>query len=111
MKLQEIKKLNIKTLTLYTTAPHMVSPCPLQAYRVYSESVNFIHKTTHVMITVDTKKAEMVFGALLETYLQKKYPYNQKTATLPQEYHFLPQAIQKNLGSREHALYLFKLCY
>ncbi len=58
---------------------------------------------------VDTEKAEMIFSRLLEAYSLKEYPYDQPEATLPNAPENLPRMLKR--GTREHALFLFGLCY
>ncbi|MEK7094403.1 MAG: hypothetical protein AAB903_03645 [Patescibacteria group bacterium] len=61
------------------------------------------------MIVVDKERTREVLGRLHQAYIQKLYPFNQPEAVPPQ--------IKKNIppvlvwGSREHALFLFALCY
>lgn len=61
------------------------------------------------MLVVDTAKAEYVLGKLLEAFLSNKYPYNLPNATPPQVLRNLPKTL--TAGTREHALFLFCLCY
>lgn len=58
---------------------------------------------------IDYERARTVFGRLLEAYTQKEYPFNQPEATPPQVPENLPRKLQT--GTREHALFLFALCY
>jgi hypothetical protein len=58
---------------------------------------------------VDTAKAEYVLGKLLNAFLGKTYPYNLPDAVPPQTPQNMPETLI--LGTREHALFLFCLCY
>ena len=61
------------------------------------------------MLIVDTAKAECILGKLLGAFLRKTYPYNLPNAVPPQTPQNMPQTLVP--GTREHALFLFCLCY
>jgi hypothetical protein len=61
------------------------------------------------MITIDKTKAEKIFGRLLDAYRSKEYPFDQPEVTPPQIPENLPRSLAQ--GTREHALFLFALCY
>ena len=61
------------------------------------------------MLTVNPGRIEEVFGRLLRAYLENEFPYNQPEAVVPQLPEFLPKSFE--WGGREHALFLFALCY
>ncbi|NTV44512.1 MAG: hypothetical protein HGA67_02325 [Candidatus Yonathbacteria bacterium] len=58
---------------------------------------------------VDKTKAELVFARLLDAYFHKEYPFNLPEAIPPQVPENLPKSFR--IGTREHALFLFKVCY
>jgi hypothetical protein len=58
---------------------------------------------------VDQVKANQILGRLLDAYRRKEYPYNLPDAIPPQARQNLPKGLE--WGSREHALFLFTLCY
>jgi hypothetical protein len=58
---------------------------------------------------VNQEIADQVFGRLLHSYRSKKYPYNLPAAVPPQIPENLPKSFKR--GSREHAMFLFTLCY
>jgi hypothetical protein len=58
---------------------------------------------------VDYAKADQILGRLLDAYRRKEYPYNLPEAIPPQAPKNLPASLV--WGSREHALFLFTLCY
>jgi len=58
---------------------------------------------------IDRNKADAVFARLLDAYLRKEYPYDQADAIPPQVRENLPETLE--WGSREHALFLFAVCY
>lgn len=60
-------------------------------------------------MTIDRIKAEIVFSRLLDAYLRKEYPFDQPEAVPPQTSDNLPKSLER--GTREHALFLFALCY
>jgi len=58
---------------------------------------------------VDIRRAEDVFSRLVGAYSRKEYPFNLPETVPPQIAKNLPKSI--TWGSREHALFLFSLCY
>ncbi len=60
-------------------------------------------------IFVDKERAVVIFDRLRALYLSKEYPFNQPLATSPTIPENLPQSLET--GTREHALFLFMLCY
>jgi len=62
-----------------------------------------------VKIRTHRKRAEAVFGRLLQALQDKEYPYNLPWVTPPQARENLPPSLK--LGTREHALFLFCACY
>ncbi len=58
---------------------------------------------------IDRVKAGAIYSRLLDAYFRKEYPYDQSKATPPQIRENIPQLIE--WGSREHALFLFAVCY
>lgn len=62
----------------------------------------------NVEITIDKDRVELVLGALLEAYREKRYVYGLPSAQLPHEVADLERRLE--LGSTEHAMFLFVLC-
>ncbi len=60
-------------------------------------------------LKVDHERARTVFDRLVAAYSRREYPFNQPEAALPQAEENLPRGIV--LRSRQHALFLFALCY
>jgi len=60
-------------------------------------------------LKVDKERAELVFGRLLDSFFRKEYPFNLPKAKAPQVMENLRDLFV--LGSREHACFLFALCY
>lgn len=60
-------------------------------------------------IRVDRKMAVWVFDRLVDARIRRQYPYNLPKAIPPQVPENLPRLL--TWGSREHALFLFALCY
>jgi hypothetical protein len=58
---------------------------------------------------IDKKKAVLVFGRLMNAYDTQRYPFDLPEAIPPQVKENLPTAMV--WGSREHACFLFVLCY
>jgi len=58
---------------------------------------------------IDRDKAESILTRLLDAYLRKEHPFDQPEATPPQVRENLPKTLE--WGSREHALFLFAVCY
>ncbi|MBI1960755.1 MAG: hypothetical protein HYS43_00545 [Candidatus Liptonbacteria bacterium] len=58
---------------------------------------------------IDERKARVVFGRLLAAYSRKEHPFDQPKATSPAIPENLPRSL--GTGTREHALFLFMLCY
>jgi len=57
----------------------------------------------------DSERLELVLNRLMAAFNNGQYPYNQPWARAPQ----IPENLPKNLilGSSEHAVFLFCLCY
>ncbi len=60
-------------------------------------------------IRVDKKMAVWIFDRLVDARIRMHYPYNLSKATPPQVPENLPRSLTR--GSKEHALFLFALCY
>jgi hypothetical protein len=60
-------------------------------------------------MTIDHAKAETILSRLLDAYLRKEYPFDQPEAKPPQISENLPKSL--GWGTREHALFLFAVCY
>jgi hypothetical protein len=60
-------------------------------------------------MNIDRKKAERIFWRLLDAYRRKEPPYDQPDAIPPQVRENIPASLI--WGSREHALFLFAVCY
>ncbi len=58
---------------------------------------------------INTRKATEIFNSLVNSYVERTYPFNKPEATPPQTRENLPSNII--WGSRGHALFLFTLCY
>lgn len=58
---------------------------------------------------VYNEKATAIFDRLIKAYSSKEYPFNLPDATPPQIPGNLPHSLKT--GTREHAMFLFKLCY
>ncbi|MCA9353635.1 hypothetical protein KC842_02070 [Candidatus Nomurabacteria bacterium] len=58
-------------------------------------------------MTIDYSKAEEVFGTLYDAFENKTFPFDQ--VVLPQRRDNMPDSIE--WGGRDHALFLFTLCY
>jgi endonuclease III len=59
-------------------------------------------------ISIDRERVELVLGTLLDTYREKRYIYGLPSARLPHEVADLERRLE--LGSVEHAMFLFVLC-
>lgn len=60
----------------------------------------------HMKIRTQYKRAELIFDTLIQTLKEKRFPYNKKLVLVSESIfkHFSP-------GSKEHALFLFCVCY
>jgi hypothetical protein len=60
-------------------------------------------------ISINYRRAEEVLGTILRNYQEKRFPFTMPNAHLPQ----IPENMPKTLarGSRDHANFLFCLCY
>lgn len=59
-------------------------------------------------ISIDQKRVDNVLGSLLETYRDQQYVYGMPSAQLPHEVAQLERRLE--LGSVDHAMFLFILC-
>jgi len=60
-----------------------------------------------MQIRINRRRVREVLDTVIDQYRSNDYPYNLPRARLPQE--FLPKRLE--LGTREHAMFLFCLCY
>ncbi len=63
------------------------------------------------MITVNRERVVEVFGLQLDAFYHNGHPYDLPDAILPQAPENLPESLRTKIGSREHAMFLFILCY
>ncbi len=60
-------------------------------------------------VFVHERRAELVFGTLLEALAANRYPYSRDDVRVTQDHRHLPDNLP--LGGIEHASFLFVLCY
>lgn len=60
-------------------------------------------------IFIDWGRTNHILDTLLAAYRSKEFPYNTKEAIVPHAHQHLPESLE--LGSKEHAMFLFVSCY
>ncbi len=63
----------------------------------------------HMRVIIDRARAERVIGTLMKLYLAREFPYTLPDAQVPQ----IPENLPPDgfAGTRDHASYLFALCF
>jgi len=60
-------------------------------------------------ILVDTARVSTVLGRLVCAFENNEFPYNLDSTRVPQDHRHMPETLE--LGTREHAMFLWTVCY
>ncbi len=62
-----------------------------------------------MQVLVNYERRDQIFGQLLQLFRERRYPFNQRGVEPPQAPNNLPRNLLR--GGREHAIFLFCLCF